>query len=736
MSGVNLEIKGRVAKLLASEDIDIVHDSKCETASFNVVSRTLTLPIWSNASSEIYDMLIAHEVGHALFTVKDEYLNRSESDTTHSFINIIEDVRVEKLMKRKFSGLPKVFFLGYKQLSERDFFGVQSKDISKMIFVDRINIYYKIGNFVSVSFNEIEKEILKQIDNLETFEDTIRLADIVYQYCKNVEPTTKYDSISSNSNKKSNKTEKDITIEYSDNNIVTSEYSDEMTKAENNNGEDKEDDSRCAPGKNSIENSEPIPVTDKILENEIKSLIDQNLSETVYITFPKYEARDYILSYDVVSENFKYTFSDKNYDLCISRSHSPVYKNDLVSLINEFAQEYEEFKKSISSDVSSLVKKFDAKKSADAYYRTTYAKTGILNCDKLHSYMYNEDIFSKVGVVQDSQSHGLIFILDWSCSMKNNLIPTIKQLYCLVWFCKNANIPFDVYIFTNNKYFSSREETDRYFSNQKQPGCFVFEKGFELSHVLTSSTSRKEFDEQMKRFYMLAKHCSSNSRVNLNSRYTLCGTPLNETLLLLYKLIPQFKDKYKVQKIHTIILTDGEGSQLRYCTHHNRYRTIQCFDGYYFSRNAKSLSEYFLKNKITSNVYHIPYAQWGTGTTQVLLKDLKNTFPYTNFIGFRIVQNFNDVPDVINSVYSDNVFCKNKLLQAKADWIKNENVLIFTDTSYTLLFVLPSKYLNTDVSSIVYEDPNVKKIRKKFLQKSKLKKMNRKILNEFINCIA
>ena len=63
---VNLEVKGTLAKLLATEDIVVEH-RPVETAQFDVDHRVLTLPIW-DASNNIVDCLVAHEVGHALYT--------------------------------------------------------------------------------------------------------------------------------------------------------------------------------------------------------------------------------------------------------------------------------------------------------------------------------------------------------------------------------------------------------------------------------------------------------------------------------------------------------------------------------------------------------------------------------------------------------------------------------------------------------------------------------------------
>ena len=62
---VQHEIKSQLAKLLATEDL-IVEHKQVETAKFNVGTRVLTLPLWEKASGTVYDMLVGHEVGHAL----------------------------------------------------------------------------------------------------------------------------------------------------------------------------------------------------------------------------------------------------------------------------------------------------------------------------------------------------------------------------------------------------------------------------------------------------------------------------------------------------------------------------------------------------------------------------------------------------------------------------------------------------------------------------------------------
>ena len=115
---VRHEIKSQLAKLLATEDLMVEH-KKVETACFNVHSRVLTLPMWEKASGVVYDMLVGHEVGHALYTpdinwIKDRRINPQ-------IVNVVEDARIEKLMKRRYAGISKSFYRGYYELSEQDF---------------------------------------------------------------------------------------------------------------------------------------------------------------------------------------------------------------------------------------------------------------------------------------------------------------------------------------------------------------------------------------------------------------------------------------------------------------------------------------------------------------------------------------------------------------------------------------------------------------------------------------
>ena len=183
---INQEVKGTLAKLLATENLTVEH-RKVSTACFDVEKRLLILPIWKTATETVYDLLVGHEVGHALYTPQGNWGNAPKA-----FVNVIEDARIERMMKVTYPGLRKSFFEGYKQLWDDDFFGVKHDDPETLSLIDRINLYFK-GN-PSMPFTADEAVWVKRTSETKTFEDVIKLAEDLYEYaCKKQE---KIDEIS------------------------------------------------------------------------------------------------------------------------------------------------------------------------------------------------------------------------------------------------------------------------------------------------------------------------------------------------------------------------------------------------------------------------------------------------------------------------------------------------------------------------------------------------------------
>ena len=177
--------KSLLAKLLASENITIEH-RKVPTAYFDTKNRVMVLPIWKTMSEFLNDLLLGHEVGHALFTPAEGWhdaVTRNVSKGFKTYLNVVEDVRIEKLIQRKFPGLKTSFVKGYSELMNNDFFGVNSGElvIDTLPLIDRINLHYKIGAYLNVQFSFDEQEYLNRLDTLDTWEDVYTIAKELFE---------------------------------------------------------------------------------------------------------------------------------------------------------------------------------------------------------------------------------------------------------------------------------------------------------------------------------------------------------------------------------------------------------------------------------------------------------------------------------------------------------------------------------------------------------------------------
>ena len=385
--------------------------------------------------------------------------------------------------------------------------------------------------------------------------------------------------------------------------------------------------------------------------------------------------------------------------------------------------QYEQFKNSAQKEVNYLVKEFESKKAADAYARSNTARTGILDCSKLHTYKFNEDLFKKVTTLSDGKNHGLIFILDWSGSMSRVLEDTMKQLYNLVWFCSKVQIPFDVYAFTDN-YNHWKHEDEILPRMKKEEGKLYVNKDFSLMNIFTSQVSRSVLERQMKSFWRVVSWMQHSfpSVYTLPGQFMISGTPLHESLITLHQIIPKFKKENRVQKVQCVILTDGESNPLPYNKIVKRHWEDEPFMG---CRNIRPLHTY-LRNRKTGHTYQFQYQYWQF--TEVLLEDLKETFPDTNFIGIRLLSSGEFGKFVRRYDYNieDRV-----IRQARKD-----KCYITTDGGYHSYFGILSSSLFNDESFEVEDDASKSKIKNAFIKSLKNKKLNKKILGEFIDLVA
>ena len=706
---VKHEIKSQLAKLLATEDL-IVEHKKVDTAQFNVHTRVLILPNWDKASNNVYDMLVGHEVGHALYTPDEwDYLD----SIPQQFVNIVEDARVEKLMKRKYPGLAKSFYNGYNELNDNDFFDIENEDLNTFNIADRTNLYFKIGSFVPIYFSTTEKQIVSIIEKCETFDDVKKAALMLYEYCKKeVENNTKEDNVGEQKGI-SMCDEKDL------DEMTDEELLEELEESSSNNDPAQLDtpsycETSTVGGVSDLEIK-----TLQSLEDSLKDLNNKmSGAEHVYVELPKVDLRRIIISNTKIHSGIAGDFIEQEEDWLKSE---PLTIRDIFG---EADGEFVKFKKSAQKEVNYMVKEFECKKSADAYARATTARTGVLDTTKLHTYKYNEDIFRKVSIIPDGKNHGLVFILDWSGSMSDVMLDTIKQLYNLLWFCKKVNIPFEVYAFTHE--YPSSEGMHR-LAYEKKVGIALIEETFSLMNLFSSRVNAKTLDQQMKNIFRIALAFGHQFYVpyNVPIGMNLSGTPLNEALISLHQILPEFKKEHNLQKVQCVILTDGEAAPLRYSKEFQRNWESNPFMGSQYINDRC-----VLRNRRTGHTYSCEGMGYWADVTDLLLHDLRQSYPQTNFIGIRVLTS-RDAGQFIRRYigHSDEY---DKVMKS---W-KREKSFAIKNSGYHTYFGFSANALGNDDEFDVVDDATKAQIKRAFVKSLKCKKMNKRVLGEFMELIA
>ena len=740
---VRHEVKGQLAKLLATEDL-IVESKKVETACFNVHTRVLTLPMWDKASNNVYDALVGHEVGHALFTPDSNWFE--EIDIPMGIVNVVEDARIEKMMKRKYAGLSKTFYSGYHELSDSDFFKIQGKNLNTFNFADRVNLYYKIGNYNDIPLkNDREKELLSMVGATETFEDVLDVSKLLHEYCKQ-----EIEDMKKELEQKMEEEEQAQMFGGSGSGLGGS--SDENSDEEINNDtqyqvvdaeeEDDESDFEDQPSSNISISQIPAAELDAAIQKieggeggiEIssataldRSIQNLNKSDSVqneYFELPQVNTGHIIIDnahiHKCIEIEWSEQITNKKTHQYLESEYDP--SKYVLESLNDAKKDFKDFKKSAQKEVNYLVKEFEMKKSASAYARAATSRTGVLDTTKLHTYKYNEDLFKKVTVLPDGKNHGLVFILDWSGSMNSVMLDTVKQLYNLIWFCRKIQVPFEVYAFTNC-YPNPNTKT----SYEVKEGVAQIDGSFSLMNLLTHKVNTKTLESQMENIYLIAKALAWNytNYYNIPLGMGLSGTPLNETLVCLHEILPQFKKDNQVEKVQCVILTDGEAHPLRF--HHEfSHRWGEECEKYmgtsYIGENC------ILRDRKTGNTY--AFDDNSFTMTDVLLQNLRDKFTDVNFIGFRILP-----PREASYFAKRYVEYGDELEKIMKVWRKEKSFAI-KKSGYHVYFGLSASALDSDDAFEVKEDATKTDIKKAFFKSLKGKKMNKKILSEFIEFVA
>jgi len=735
---INQEVKGQLAKLLATENLTIEH-RKVSTAYFDVEKRILCLPIWKSASNTVYDLLVGHEVGHALFTPADEL-----NDAPRAFVNVLEDARIERMMKVKYPGLRNTFFKGYQELWNDGFFGVSDGDIEQLSLIDRINLFFK-GNS-SIDFDSDEQVYVNRAAVTKTFQDVLDLArdmmDRAEQKDQESEETTPPE-IPFNG-------EKDLDGEYElgEKQSVPAgqgeEGEGEKGKGRPDLGEDDTDfddefedegldyDTGVVGGGTKLETEfkETQCVTDEALAESIETLVDEDSREWVYLTMPKIkDLNTIVIDNKKIREDLEKHFEDEYAKVADPTMENSDWRQFQVKeqrdAIENGRRHYQTFKKSTGKTVNYLLKQFEMKKSADQYKRQATSKTGVINTQSLYKYKLTEDIFKKITVIPDGKNHGLVMFLDWSGSMSQCLLDTLKQTYNLVWFCKKANIPFRVYGFQSGYHSSYRYGSGLHEGIDHKVNQLAIGDDFRLLEFLSSRQNNRSLEASMKILY-LQVYAMNNYNIKANQPYGLGGTPLAEAIYCAKTIVAQMRAQEKVQKVNVVCLTDGEANPMNYTAESEHFEELR-------QRNICSGSQVFvLRDKATGYQKRLngsPYL-----TTKEIVSYMRSITDY-NWIGIRLCSKseLNRVVRNFTENYED-------VQKYDKQWRKEKFISIKDDAGFTEAFFMPDRNNGSDSEELEIKQKGVEATRaelnRAFKKHMSSKMQNKTILNKFIEQIA
>lgn len=729
-----IQSKSLLAKLMATENL-IVEQRNVSTASFDVRDRVLTLPILDkDISPELYDLLVGHEVGHALWTDQELLLRGIDLKIARSVLNVIEDVRIERKIKNKYPGIRSSFIKGYRELIEKDFFGTAGLDLNDLNFIDRVNLYSKGGANASIKFIEVERDLLKEIESTETPDDVIVVAKKVMEYLKE-EKEEKKKQNPQQQNEESEDELDESNSEYDD----ESDYGDEDDDGDQNQsssnsefGEEEGDESETdnlgsqadTGDKEESEQQENTGNEAGRKGEELKSHTDENFRQNenklyvddkriyYYGDVPNIPTKDVIVSHKVLWNRYRGFFVD---------AEKNIYLNDYnLSHVNAL-KKFQKLRTEANKVVSYLAKEFELRKNADQLKRASTSKTGDLNMNKIFSYKFSEDIFKKITVIPGGKSHGLVMFIDWSGSMSDHLENTIKQLINLVMFCKKVNIPYEVYAFTDNY--------DDNFRMEQKIGDICL-GDFKLLNMLSSKMSASEFSYAAAALvrYSTEKRCISPSW------FCLGGTPLNEAVMAAMNVVPEFQKSYKLQIVNTVFLTDGEGANNYSIWTKNTHDNGNLYEGFGDTPLPSSnyrWSRYFtIRDPITKNQQVA-----GTDSNRVLtshfIKLLKSR-TNSNIVGFYVLSG----RELGRSLYSFfGSAADNSKLKAT---FRKEKSLTVTSSGFDEYYLLRSEGLDTeeDAELEVKENATTRGLVSAFTKFSGGRQSSRVVLNRFINMIA
>ena len=690
-------------------------------------------------------------------------MNRSN----HAFLNVVEDARIEKLMKRKFQGLQAPFKNAYQELYERDFFSLKGQPIQSRNFIDRINLFFKLRyalNLYAPSiFNSEEMTFIRRIDDAETYSEVADICEDLYKYLKEKQEEQQQAQISPSASNSEGEPQEGETYEMpsdeegeeeSEGSTEASGSGEEESEEEpkessgssceeqsQESGEETEEQSTAASSEekknpqdgnhSSVFTDEFTSETSESLEENLKEMVNENTRESVYINLhSNYELEKYVHDYTEVQADFEREVSAVEVlnRQQFSHGNAPELKfPSLKELISEN-----------SKTISYLVKEFEMKKAARAQALSSEAKTGAINTSKLWSYQVNEDIFLRKTNTPDGKNHGMVMVVDWSGSMGSTVLNTVKQTIVLATFCKRVGIPFEVYNFTSVNKKAVPEPSILPLSEGD-----ILLQNIALRNTLSSRMSGKVFNQACQNYLNIAAivgnaigsyYIPYRMMDQAMSEDQFGATPTNQALVLLDRVIPKFRKENSLEKVNLVLLTDGEP------TDHLTYKSMDG-DDYPTQRTTRYASNIYVRDTSTNETYRMTAESEYSGicgfeSSKFLIKILREKHGI-NSIGFYLLNSHGrtEIKRVIQRFVDYNLHPHMEEYRTLRKEFNKNNFFVATNSGHNEYYIINAKVDPKTDELDVNSSMSKAAIAKSFMSHNRSKVVNRQLLNKFVDLV-
>ena len=696
------------ARLLAAENLAVVHDASAETASFDLDSRVLTLPVWDTMSGHVYDMLVSHEVSHALHTPLEGWKNELEAAGANAslvqhYINVVEDVRIERMIQAKFPGLRPDYKAG-RQWMKKNIMGDVLADVAngKAHSIDHVNLFAK-GMLDATDLTADEMAMYDRCYACETFDEVVALAK---EFINELPEQEENGGDASDGNAQGEGQEggegahgdeqAEGNAQGDDNANANGEGQDQSENAQAN-SEAKGDGSMESAadakddGSNADSNDQRSEAAKK-MDAAMKGLVNQSASDHQMRNLPVVGKRmnDFLITADEVIN---------------SHAGVTIMASDIAT------RNYTNLQQEQKAMVNHMVNLFNQKRSATAHKRARRAKTGVLDTVKMTNYKWSEDIFRQIKVMPEGKNHGFFMLVDWSGSMSDKIIETVKQTIMLAEFCRRVNVPFRVAAFssTGAEYLRNKERAE-YVKGDLEPLY-----GTCLVEYLSSDLKKADFDKAATIFFdgaIGSTYDRTSYRCSGHKFDSLGSTPLDEGIMIASERMMQMRAAGKCEIMNLIVLTDGEASSNMFVS----------------SDWGKTNQGATITDPISGLRFNTQN-NWNTvrQSTKMALDVLRARVGQVNIVGIYLASNKRDYTDFFHS---------QRDLDGAAQWDPKQRLYPVDLDGYEKYFIFVTNAKPVKGLDYVTADDSKAKVRNALIREGKDRKDRKTFLNQLFDMVA